>query len=105
LPVRTNRNAVRSFAKRSGGIFNGPVTSIDWLDVHQFSHPSNCDKTSEERAIIDKNFLIKYCGLIFITEVQESSKSFLFVLSFTISVTNSHFQRSVCQSMCEAFWI
>ena len=78
-----NRNAVRSFAKRSGGIFNGLVTSIDWLDVHQFSHPSNCDKTSEEQAITDKNFLIKFCGLIFINEVQES---LWFVQEFLICV-------------------
>jgi hypothetical protein len=67
-----NRNAVRSFAKRSGRIFNGPVTSIDWLDVHQYSNRSDCDKKAEERAAKDKNFLIKYCVLIIITEVQES---------------------------------
>jgi hypothetical protein len=67
-----NRNAVRSFAKRSGGIFNGPVISIDWMDVRQYSHPSYCDKKAEERAVIDKNFHMKYCVLLSITEVQES---------------------------------
>ena len=67
-----NRNAVRSFANRSDGIFNGPVTSIDWFDVCQYSHRSDCDKKSDERPAKDKNFLIKYCVLIIITEVQES---------------------------------